>query len=362
MAEAIPLRSPRIQAQDDDPVEMLFSRGVTDGLPVVPPTEERVKRMLAGADRDPQDVIGTVGPNYGRATVEKVAINAVMAGCHPSYFPVVLAAVEALSDEKFNAHALNVTTFSATPLTIVNGPVRQQIGVNCGHNALGHGFRANATIGRTLRLIIMNIGGAKPQQITKATMGHPAQYTFCVGENEEESPWEPLHVEKGFRPEQSTVTLFGGHSPFQINDHASRSAEQLALSIGWTMASVWNHKNFPLFSDTVLIVCPEHAKTFAQDGWSKNDLRQFLFEKIRRPLRELRPGVNGGEGAGVSMVPLRNQSSEPPTDDTLYPKFPAPDSLLIIVAGGTAGRFSAAVPGLARGDSGSRITTKEIRR
>jgi len=361
MPDPVPLRSPHIQTQDDDPVELFFSRGVTDGLPVVPPTEERVKRMLAGADRDPQEVIGTVGPNYGRATVEKVAINAVMAGCHPSYFPVVLAAVEALSDEKFNAHALNVTTFSATPLTIINGPIRQQIGVNCGHNALGHGFRANATIGRALRLIIMNIGGAKPQQITKATLGHPAQFTFCVGENEEESPWEPLHVEKGFRPDQSTVTLFGGHSPLQISAHASRSAEQLALSIGWTMASVWNHKNFPLFSDTVLIVGPEHAKTFAQDGWSKNDLRQFLFEKIRRPLRELRPGVNGGEGAGVSMIPLRNQPTELPTDDTLYPKFPALDSILIIVAGGTAGRFSAAVPGLARGDAGSRITTREIR-
>ena len=165
---------------------------------------------------------------------------------------------------------------------------------------------------------------------------------------------------KGFRPDQSTVTLFGGHSPFQINDHASRDAEQLALSIGWTMASLWNHKNFPLFSDTTLIVCPEHAKTFAQDGWSKNDLRQFLFEKIRKPFRELRPGVNGGEGAGVSMLATRNAPSAPPTDDTIFAKFPALDSLMIIVAGGTAGRFSAAVPGLARGDAGSRITTREI--
>ena len=165
---------------------------------------------------------------------------------------------------------------------------------------------------------------------------------------------------KGFRPEQSTVTLFGGHSPLQINDHASRSAEQLALSLGWTMASVWNHKNFPVFSDTALIVGPEHAKTFAQDGWSKNDLRQFLFEHIRRPLRELRPGVNGGEGAVVSMLAGVNVQAEPPTDDTLYPKFPAPESILIVVAGGTAGRFSAAVPGLVRGSSGSTITTKEI--
>jgi hypothetical protein len=181
-----------------------------------------------------------------------------------------------------------------------------------------------------------------------------------VGEDEEESPWEPLHVERGFRPEQSTVTLFGGHSPFQISDHASRTAEQLALSLGWTMTSVWNHKNFPVFSDTALILGPEHAKTFAQDGWSKDDIRQFLFEKIRRPYRELRPGVNGGEGAGVSMLRGVNADKQPPADDTLYPKFPKPESILILVAGGTAGRFSAAVPGLVRGSSGSTITTKEI--
>lgn len=362
MAAVTTLHSRRIRAAaEDDPFEFFFEQGLTDGLPVVPPTEERVQRMLAATNRDPQEVLGTIGPNYGRATVEKVAINAVMAGCHPSYFPTVIAVAEALGDEKFNAHALNVTTFSATPLTIINGPVRNEIGVNCGHNALGHGFRANATIGRTVRLCIINIGGTKPHQITKATMGHPAQYTFCVGENEEESPWEPLHVEKGFRPDQSTVTLFGGHSPFQISDHASRTAEQLALSIGWTMANIWNHKNFPVFSDTTLIVCPEHAKTFAQDGWSKNDLRQFLFEKIRRPFRELKPGVNGGEGAGISMIPLKSQSNDPPTDDTLYPKFPALDSIIIIVAGGTAGRFSAVVPGLARGDFGSRVQTREVR-
>jgi hypothetical protein len=348
--------------EEDDPVEMLFARGLTDGLPVVPPTGERVQRMLAAVDRDPQEVLGTLGPNYGRATVEKVAINAVMAGCHPSYFPVVIASVEALCEEKFNAHAINVTTSSATPLVIVNGPIRQEIGINCGHNALGHGFRANATIGRTLRLLILHIGGAKPQEICKATLGHPAQFSFCVGENEEESPWEPLHVEKGFQPQQSTVTLFGALSPFQINDHASRTAEQLALSLGWTMASLWNHKNFPLFSDTTLIICPEHAQTFAQDGWSKHDLRQFLFEQIRRPLRELRPGVNGGEGAGVSMIPTTSTHAEPPTDETLYPKFPEPDSILILVAGGTAGRFSVAVPGLARGDFGGRIITKAIHR
>lgn len=357
MARAVLLH---VQTEEEDPFELLFARGVTDGLPVVPPTAERVQRMLAAVQRDPQELLGTLGPNYGRATVEKAAINAVMAGCHPSHFPVVIAAVEALCEEQFNAHAINVTTSSATPLVIVNGPIRHAIGINCGHNALGHGFRANATIGRALRLLIINVGGAKPQEICKATLGHPAQFTLCVGENEEESPWEPLHVERGFRPEQSTVTVFGALSPLQINDHASRTAEQLALSLGWTMAAVWNHKNFPLFSDTTLIVCPEHAKTFAQDGWSKHDLRQFLFEQIRRPLRELRPGVNGGEGVGVNLLPVRSVHGEAPTDETLYPKFPEPESVMIVVAGGTAGRFSVVVPGLARGDIGGRIVTKEV--
>lgn len=360
MPETASLSSQRIEVQEDDPIELLYSRGVTDGLPVVPPTEARVKRMLAATDLDSQELIGLIGPNYGRATVEKIAVNAVMAGCHPSYFSTVLAGIEAMCEEQFCIHGINVTTFSASPMAIINGPIRKQIGVNCGHNALGHGFRANATIGRTFRLCIINIGGAKPHEITKATMGHPAQYTFCTGENEEESPWEPLHVERGYRPEQSTITLFAGHSPLQINDHASREAEQLALSLGWTMAGLWNHKNFPLFSDTVLIVCPEHAKTFKQDGWSKNDLRQFLFEKIRKPLRELRPGVNGGEGAGVSMLRAPKKDREPPTDDTLFPKFAKPEHITIIVAGGTAGRFSAVVQGWAGGDAGSKITTKEI--
>ena len=196
MPQAADLHSQRIQAQDD-PLSCSTSAGSRMVCPWCRPTEERVTRMLASTNRDPQEIIGEIGPNYGRASVEKIAINAVMAGCHPSYFPVVLAGVEAMCEEQFCIHGINVTTFSATPMAIINGPIRHEIGVNCGHNALGHGFRANATIGRALRLIIINIGGAKPHEITKATMGHPAQYTFCVGENEEDSPWDPLHVEKG---------------------------------------------------------------------------------------------------------------------------------------------------------------------
>src|SRR5262244_725261 len=193
----------------DDPIEQLYEQGVTDGFPVVPPTRARVTRMLAGAaDRSPDELLGTIGPCYGEATVEKVAINAVMAGCKPDYFPVVLAGVEGLCDECLCAHGLNVTLFSAAPWAIINGPVRLQIGLNCGHNALGHGFRANATIGRALRLVIMNVGGARPHGITKATMGHPGQYTFVVAEDEEASPWEPLQMERGFQRQDSVITLF----------------------------------------------------------------------------------------------------------------------------------------------------------
>src|SRR5712692_6430300 len=184
----------------DDPIETLYERGVTDGLPVVPPTRQRVERMLAGAPwRRRDELIGLLGPQMGRATVEKVAINTVMAGCKSEYFPVVLAGVEGLCDTALCAHGLSITLMSGAPLAIINGPVRNQIALNSGHNALGHGFRANATIGRALRLVTMNIGGARPHGVTKATLGHPGQYSFLVAENEEASPWEPLHVERGFQ-------------------------------------------------------------------------------------------------------------------------------------------------------------------
>ena len=223
----------------DDPIEQLYEQGVTDGFPVVPPTRARVDRMLAGAaDRAPDELIGTIGPCYGEATVEKVAINAVMAGCKPDYFPVVLAGVEGLCDERLCTHGLSVTLFSAAPWAIINGPVRLQVGLNCGHNALGHGFRANATIGRALRLVIMNIGGARPHELTKATMGQPGQYSAIIAENEEESPWEPFHVERGFSEDDSAITLFAGGSPQQISDF-QKPQRRAAHVLHWLHNGEW---------------------------------------------------------------------------------------------------------------------------
>ena len=337
-----------------DDLEAWFERGVTDGLPVVPPSRARVDAMLAATRRGRGELVAEVPPNFGRATVEKLAVNAVMAGCRPEYFPVVLAAVEAACDPVFNLHGQSGTTNAASPLIIVNGPVRQRLGVNCAAGVFGPGYRANATIGRALRLVMINLGGTRAGGIAMSTMGHPGRYTYCIGEHEEVSPWEPLHVERGFTAADSTVTLLSGESPFMVNDHLSRSAAQLVASLGWSAAGVWNHKSFPLYGHTLFVIGPEHARTIGDERWSKHDVRQFLYETIRRPARELVPGPDGAETGR-----LENLAEGRAPDDAIA-KFPSPEEIAIIVAGGTAGRFSAVVPGWIGGEMGSRPVTRRI--
>jgi hypothetical protein len=337
----------------NDPIELLYERGVTDGLPVVPPTRENVARMLAQvAWRRPDELIGVLGPQMGKATVEKIAINTVMAGCKPEYFPVVLAGVEVLCDSAFCAHGLSITLMSGAPLAIVNGPVRNAIGLNCGHNALGHGFRANATIGRALRLVTMNIGGARPHELTKATMGHPGQYSFLVAENEEVSPWEPLHVERGFKRDDSVITLFGGTGFFQVVDFASSTAERLLSTIGGTMGGgINNYREYPLMSDTVLVLSPEHAHTIVRDGWSKRDVRNYLYETV----------VRQQSAQGVLPIP-QGRAAKWMTADGAARKFRSPDTIIVVVAGGTAGRLSVVIPGWVSEElAGSAPVSKLIR-
>ena len=337
-----------------DEIEVWFDRGVTDGLPVVPPTRDRVERMLAGTRRVPQELVGEIPPNYGRATVEKIAVNAVMAGCRPDYLPVLLASVEAACDSAFNLHGLQATTHFAGPLIVVNGPIRSRIALNAGFGVFGPGARANATIGRALRLILINLGGARAGEISMSTFGHPGRYTYCIAEYEEASPWEPLHVERGLRPEDSAVTLFAGEAPHGISDHSSRTAKSLAGSLGWSMTCLWNAKHFPLYCQTMLVVGPEHAQTFRNDGWSKADLKRFLVETVRRPYRELLPDEASGEGTNLRFLP------DPPAPDELIPKFASVEDLHVVVAGGTAGRFSVVIPGWLGTKNGSRAVTKGI--
>jgi len=324
-----------------DPIEELYARGVTDGLPVVPPTPERVARAVEAAGRAADELVAEVPPNYGRATVEKIAINAVMAGCRPDYLPVVIAAVEAVCDDAFDLHGVSATTNAPAPLIVVNGPIRHRLDINCGAGLFGPGWRANATIGRALRLVCVNVGGARPGVVSMSTFAHPGRYTYCIGEREEASPWDSLAVEHGFAAGDDTVALLAADAPITVYDQRSRTAPDLCATLAATLAVVEHHK-MTHWGDTLLVLSPEHAAIMAGDGWGKADVRRFLFERLHRPVHELVPGVNGGDGLPEHVL---RKFADPAHDSTPIPKFRKPEHLKIVVAGGSAGRFSAVVPG-----------------
>ena len=342
------LRSRRIEvAEQEDEFEAMFERGWTDGLPVVPPTRARVLRTLEATRRNPQDVVAVVPPDLVECTVEKAAINALMAGCRPEYLPVVLTALEAACTSEFNIHGLLATTWSAGPVIIVNGPVAQRIGMNSGGNALGQGNRANATIGRALQLIVRNVGGGRPGGVDRATHGNPGKYTFCFAEDEHDSPWEPLSVERGLPAGISAVTLFAGSGVQPFVDQQSRTPESLARTFAACLQAV-AHPKLALTWDAVLVVSPEHARVFREAGWTKARLRENLDGLLRRPGAEMVRGAGGvAEGMPASLAGAE------------VPKF-RPGGLLIVHAGGTAGMFSAIIGGWASGAVGSEPVTREV--
>ncbi|MEM7112129.1 MAG: thioredoxin family protein [Chloroflexota bacterium] len=331
-----------------DPVEVAFERGWTDGLPVVTPTPERVWRMLQGTSRRPDEVVGIIPPDLTACTVEKVAINAVMAGCKPEYMPVVLAAVEAACIDEFNMHGLLATTYFSSPIVVVNGPIAQKIGMNSGGNALGQGNRANATIGRALQLVIRNVAGGKPGGVDRATLGYPGKYTFCFAEREQDSPWESLAVQKGFAAEDSTVTLIAGGGVHGVMDQLSRTPEGLTHSFAKSLLSVAHYK-IAFATDALLVVSPEHARTFKNAGWSKEQLAAKIQELTTRHGSEMVRGADdNAEGlpphfAGATLSKFR------------------PGGLHIVHAGGTAGMFSAIIGGWVNsGARGSSPVTVKI--
>jgi hypothetical protein len=310
---------------EDDP-ETLYELGFTDGLPVVAPTPERVAAMLAG--RDPQRSLGAVPPGMGTATLERVAVCAVLAGCRPEHFAVVVAAAEAMLEPGFNLHGQAVTTQPCGQIAVVNGPARHAAGLNSGMGALGPGTRGNATIGRALRLLVALTGEGMPGRLDRSTLGQPGKVGVCVAEDEERSPWPPLHVERGFPPAASVVTMFAGDAPLSVSEHRSRTPAELAAALGWAAATLWSPNWWPLGSATLFVICPEHADTLAAEGWSKPDVRRAIWEAVRRPAGELRHGETTDL---VAAAP----------DDALVPKWDSPDDIVLIVAGGEAGRFSA---------------------
>jgi hypothetical protein len=323
-------------------------RGWTDGLPVVAPTEARVHAFLAATDRDPREVIGVLPPRQGEATVEKIAINAVMAGCRPEYFPVILAGIEALADPLFNLDSVQATTHPVAPLLVVNGPIAREIGLNAGYNAFGQGTRANVTIGRAVRLVLMNVGGGLPGTGDRATQGSPTKIAYCVAENEAESPWEPLHVEAGLARDVSTVTVFGCEGPHNIQDHYSNTGLGVLRTVAGAMGQAGSNnllgRGWPLLS-----LGPEHAATIARDGYSKRQVKEFLFEHARFPLGRL--------GAEYRRYQVERQHVAD-ADDTMVPIVRAAEDISVIVVGG-AGKHSAWQPTF--GD-GTRPTRRVIAR
>lgn len=343
------LRARHIElAELQDDIELGYELGWSDGLPVVPPTPARVLAMLRGTTRHPQEMVGVIPPNNVACTVEKVAINAVLAGCKPAYMPVVLAAVAAACQDAFCMHGLLATTYFSGPVVIINGPVAQQIGVNSGVNALGQGHRANATIGRALQLIIRNVGGGVPGGVDRAALGNPGKYTFCFAEREVDSPWESLAVERGFTAADSTVTLFAGDGVQAIFDQQSRTPDSLARTFAVCLQGV-AHPKIALAADAILVVSPEHARVFAQAGWSKAQLKQELTTLLTRPGAEMVRGA-GGIAEGISAQ----------FRDVAVPKF-RPGGLHIVHAGGGAGLFSAVIGGwVASGSAGSIAVTEKV--
>jgi thiol-disulfide isomerase/thioredoxin len=356
-SENSPLRARRIEiASQDDEFEFMFDQGFSDGLPLVPPTPERVLRMLGGTRRDPQDVIAVMPPNMGEVTVEKVAINAVMAGCRPEYLPVVLTVVEAICTDEYNIHGVMATTMGASPVVVINGPIRERLGMNMKLGALGQGNRANATIGRAVRLAIRNIGGAKPGGTERSTLGNPMKFTMCFAEWEERNPWGALHVERGFQETDSVVSVFTMSSgPTLIVDQDSRTGSQLAGTMGLSLEAMFNPKAH-MGTNCLLVVVPEHVDTFMRDGYGKDEIRARIQEVTARPIRDLAADEVSGTGFKAEAIAAMDEEALA----RKLPKFRTEDDIHIVVAGSEAGKFSGAFHGWVTGDMGSIPVSRKI--
>jgi len=342
------LKSRRIELADlDDEMEVLFDRGLTDGLPVVPPTAERVLRMLTGTTRDPQDVVAIVPPDLVPITIEKVAINAVMAGCKPEYLPWVIAAVEAVCTDEFNIHGVLATTMPVGPVIICSGPGTRAIGMNSGVNVFGQGNRANLTIGRAVQLIVRNVGGGRPGEVDRAAHGNPGKLSFCFAEDELGSPFTSLAVARGVAPDANAVTVFPGEGPRCIVDQKVRDPDSMSNVIAACLRTLHNPKLVIGF-DVILVLGPEHARVYAEAGWDRERVLAELHARLQIPGAELVHGA-GGIADGVPEH-LR---------DLTLPKF-RPDGILLVHAGGGAGLFSAMIGGWANGAVGSQPVTRLV--
>ena len=309
----------------------LFQRnGWTDGLPIVPPTAAGVAHFLAAAGLAPDDLVGIEPVRRRRITAEKTAIAALMAGCLPEYMPVIVAAVKAMCVPEFGLHGCTASTGGSAPLIVVNGPIRRALAMNATHNAFANGARANATIGRSVRLLILNVLGGIPGQLDRSTLGHPGKFTFCLAEDEEDSPWLALSAERGIRDGASAVTVMAVESPHQIMNEWTHEPKDIldtyaaAIRANMLTYSIWE-------GNYAMVVPKQHRQIFAAANWSKKDVREYVFETARVQRREWRT-------VGKSAVAGRKN------EDAVYRALRTPDDLLVIAAGGPAGGFGAILP------------------
>jgi hypothetical protein len=327
-------------------IEQYYERGWSDGLPVMPPSEESVGAMLAAAGLAGGEVLGEIHERNARVTADKVAINAVLAGCRPEYFPVVVAAVKGLCHPDYGYHGPATSTGGSAAVLIVNGPIARRLDINSGGNAFGPGRRANATIGRAVRLTMMNAINTRPGGLDLSTLGNPGKYSFCFAENEADSPWEPLHVERGFRPEDSAVTVFAAEGHIQVYNQLSADPDTLCRTMADAMS---NLGSIGIVSQPQVVVvwAGEHTEVFRRAGWSKRQVKEQLHAQARRTVADLKragrlPGAAAPEDERAFRHVVRGV-----------------DDLILVHAGGKAGSFSACLPGWG-GISATRSVTVRI--
>ena len=318
-------------AEDVDAInDYFYERGWTDGLPIIPPTEDRVEAMLAGMPwRAPDDLISIVPPRMGHATLRQIAVNAVMAGAKPEYLPVVVAALQAVSQPAYGLAHRQTTTHAGAPLIIVNGPIVERLRINCGRGLFGPGWRANATIGRALRLVLVNVGGAGPG-IDASQTGHPGKYTYCIAEYEAANPWEPLHVERGFAREQSVVTVVNTEAPHSMTENVQVDPNEIVTTFASSMATL-GVNNLYSQGNPVLVLGIEHAQHIAAAGWSKRDLQNALFERARQPWGLMK-------NRGKSKGPRFPESVDRNDDRSMVPILWEATDLITLVGGGAGGK------------------------
>jgi len=344
------LTSKRVEVPEDMEAisDFYYQKGWTDGLPIICPTEERVLRMLRCTDRRPADVVAQLAPVYADATVEKIAVNAVMAGCLPEHLPVLVAAVEALGDKVFNLYGVQTTTNPVAPLLIVNGPIARELDINSGASCMGPSKRANAAIGRAVRFLLINVGGGQPGAVDKATFGQPAKFTFCIAEAEEASPWAPLHVERGYGREDSTVTTCGVASMVNVITMpemltSPSQGEQILTVLADNMSGLGSNNFRSGIGEPLVAFSPETTATLSKDGFSKLDAKKFLFEASKRTTADL-----------PSYVATRMRYQRRHADTDVFYITERPEDIMLVVCGGLLAAHTVFMPTFATSQSVTR--------